>query len=214
MIEILFTYFEEPFPDFLWNDWLDKMPAAIRERTLRYYRWQDRHSFLLGRMLLQKGLLRYGLDASALEKITLTNFGKPYLGQDIDFNVSHSGKIVVCAFSKTARIGIDVESLRDIDWHGLEKCFTGEEWELIRNSQNPSQTFFRTWTRKESVIKADGRGLSIPLDAISTVSGRVFYGSAQWYLQDIFLDSGHPCCLAANTNQAAIQVIPVNFSES
>ena len=211
MIEILSTSFSGPLPGSIWHEYLHQMPKSIQDRVEKYYRWQDRHSFLLGRMLLRRGLIRYGYDATILENISKTSCGKPYLEEGIDFNISHSGNRVVCALSPDSRLGIDIEAVRNIDYDGFQNCFTEKEWSQIGKSPDPQRVFFQCWTRKESVIKADGRGLYIPLQDICTVNDAVYYNKELWYLHNISAEYDYPSCLATNTFRAEIRLLSLNF---
>jgi 4'-phosphopantetheinyl transferase len=66
-------------------------------------------------------------------------------------------------------VGVDVEALRPIDdpVELAEGVFTMRERTLLRSVPRASraEVFLALWTRKESVVKAFGMGLSQPLDA-------------------------------------------------
>jgi 4'-phosphopantetheinyl transferase len=96
-------------------------------------------------------------------------YGKPLLtGGDIEFNLSHSGGYALVAVSRGRNVGVDVEKIRaDIEIENLSSRYfsTGEISELM--ALPPEQRmvgFFQCWTRKEAYIKAQGLGLSLPLD--------------------------------------------------
>ncbi len=67
-------------------------------------------------------------------------------------------------------MGVDLEYL-DRATDALEvarNSFTGNEFRQIEGITDPDarqRAFFGCWTRKEAVVKADGRGLSLPLTA-------------------------------------------------
>jgi 4'-phosphopantetheinyl transferase len=103
--------------------------------------------------------------------------GKPALRDypDTHFNVSHSGKLVVCAVS-SAPVGIDVESIpapgRDF-MKIAGRCFDGEELSYIKarpSEDERAAAFAEIWTKKEAYIKRDGRGLALPLKSFSVLS--------------------------------------------
>ena len=64
-----------------------------------------------------------------------------------------------------------------LDYHGgksteeffrlMNRNFTAEEWQQIRSSSTPMQTFFRLWALKESYVKALGVGITLDLRTIS-----------------------------------------------
>jgi 4'-phosphopantetheinyl transferase len=98
--------------------------------------------------------------------------GKPsleYPAAGLRFNVSHSGKMALCAAGTPPYLGIDVEQVRPMpDALSLAARFFSQE-EAAELARVPphlrEQVFFTCWTRKEAYIKAVGGGLSIPLDS-------------------------------------------------
>ena len=73
-------------------------------------------------------------------------------GAGLPANVSHSGGLVVCVCGNTAA-GIDAEEI--VSSPTLPEGFlTPEEQRWIQAQEEPHRAFFRLWTRKESLIKA------------------------------------------------------------
>ncbi len=104
---------------------------------------------------------------------------KPYLAianQSVFYNISHSGDWVVCILSDKP-CGIDVELLKQADIDIAKRFFSQNEYESLISQPAHYRTryFFMLWTLKESYIKADGRGLSLPLNSFSfnIDSGRI-----------------------------------------
>jgi len=98
------------------------------------------------------------------------NNGKPYLNENLQFNMSHSYDLVGYAISPSYKIGIDIE------WHDttLDICtiadlvFTPYE-DLVSQQlkyRNKIEFFYDLWTIKESLVKASGQGLSYPINTI------------------------------------------------
>ncbi len=90
--------------------------------------------------------------------------GKPYLAEHPQwhFSLSHSGEWAVCVLSD-APVGVDVEQLRPIEAAALAKRWLpASQAETVKNSPIAEQTerFFWQWTRRESLLKAQGVGLS------------------------------------------------------
>ncbi|MBQ2636495.1 MAG: 4'-phosphopantetheinyl transferase superfamily protein [Methanobrevibacter sp.] len=94
-------------------------------------------------------------------------YGKAYISnhENIHFNLSHSGKIVVCAISDM-EVGVDVEyNDPTIDLNIAKHYFYNSEYENIMNSKNPSNEFFKYWVLKESYMKYTGLGFHLQLDS-------------------------------------------------
>jgi len=145
-----------------------------RARADRFHFPEDRARFTLGRAALRILLRRYSGLADI--SIALNEYGKPHLAQpgtSLQFNVAHSGDLVLLGFTRGRPIGVDVERLRP-DFATTEiadRFFGPDEATLVAALPEPDRArgFFNCWTRKESYIKARGMGLSLPLHSFSVV---------------------------------------------
>lgn len=145
-----------------------------RNRADRLRAGQVRMQFLVARTCLRVLLGNIlGLPAGRVP-ITLSAYGKPETaaldGKPIWFNVAHSRETILIAICREGRVGIDLEYLdRETDVLEVARnSLTGSEFGEIEKTRDPVLRrcrFFRCWTRKEAVVKADGRGLSLPLDS-------------------------------------------------
>ncbi len=198
MIEIWYTHFHAPFTDEAWNVCLEKMPEAIQTQALRFVRWQDRHASLLGKILLREGMKKHGYPPDCLKEISYTEYNRPFIDGAIDFNISHSGNYVVCAINMVGRVGIDVERMKPLHIEEFKDCMTDEEWRAIQGSPNHLEKFYDLWTLKESVVKGDGRGMSLPLPEVRVEGEIARVDNVSWYAKKINLDSHYSCHIAAN----------------
>lgn len=96
--------------------------------------------------------------------------GKPRLaprgGQDLRFNLSHSGDVALIAVRLDFEVGIDVEERRPgVDGAAIARhVFTapGHTAMTALAAEEPGETFFRSWVRREALAKAAGRGIVSP----------------------------------------------------
>jgi 4'-phosphopantetheinyl transferase len=109
--------------------------------------------------------------APAAVPITTGPNGRPGTTLDnIAFNVTHSGSIILIALTHTGSVGIDVERI-DPAMNFMEvatQSFTPAEVQRLTSiSDEPQQrrAFYQLWTQKESIVKADGRGLALALNS-------------------------------------------------
>jgi 4'-phosphopantetheinyl transferase len=149
---------------------LRHLPADIREKAGKFRRWQDAHAFIFGKHLLMTALQEEGFP-NQLSALQYTSNGRPHLPNGPDFNLTHSGNRVACAISRHGRLGIDIEEVRNLDITDFQKQFSAREWQSITTSADPLRTFYHYWTAKESAIKADGRGLTLPLNELNIETG-------------------------------------------
>jgi len=142
-----------------------------REKIKKYYFYQYKKRSLIAEILLRYCLkIRFDISKSEVQFIK-NNFGKPMLKnfKKIHFNLSHSGDWVVCGINYDYPIGVDVERIKDNNLQIAETFFTPEEYDYILNQplKEMNKNFYKIWTLKESYVKAEGKGLNIPLHTFS-----------------------------------------------
>lgn len=141
-----------------------------REKIKKKMFQQDSFRCLFGDLLSRYAICKRTGFKNRLLKFGANAHNKPILlgSSDVQFNVSHSGNWVVCAVSNEI-VGIDVEHIKPIDFDIAKRFFAEEEYiSLIKQDcDNILKYFYQIWTLKESYIKADGRGLSLPLTSFS-----------------------------------------------
>ena len=77
---------------------------------------------------------------TSLEGLEYTGFGRPYLPNGPDFNISHSGRRAVCIIARHGKAGIDLEEIRDMPIGDYKEQFSPEEWAVITTSPTPLDT--------------------------------------------------------------------------
>ncbi len=150
--------------------------ASEQEHSDRLRDRDAREQFIAGRAALRVllgGAL--GLDPMQVP-IVRGSHGKPEVALSeaapLFFNVAHSGRTVLIALTRLSAVGVDIEYLdRETDELGVARhSFAREEIDELARMTDPTQlraAFFRCWTRKEAIVKADGRGLSLPLSSFA-----------------------------------------------
>ena len=101
--------------------------------------------------------------------------GRPYIigRKDLDFNVSHSDGLVVCALSVgDGRVGVDCEPVISTVPAERQKRFSEKyfsEKEKILLESDPT-CFSKIWTSKEAYLKRSGRGIATDLSKIDSAA--------------------------------------------
>ena len=214
-------------------DWsmdnLDRFRAHLsqdeRQRAASFYFERHRNHYIAARGILRELLARYLRRAPAEFHFTYSAFGKPSLGGDVRFNVSHSHGLALFAFAATD-IGVDVERLRsELAGQEIAQRFFAPE-EAVKLSELPPDArvpaFFRCWTRKEAFIKAHGSGLSLPLSKFTVE----FCGAPQllstafdpaeaerWRLYALEPGAGHAGAVAARGHHHEVQCFDFTIPE-
>ena len=147
------------------------LSAEERDRADRFVMPEHRVRFTAFHGLTRYILNAYGAGLPAELSFMAGPKGKPGLvtrdGTALSFNLSHSADRAVLAISLEGELGVDIEAVRQID----------QMQALARNTFAPAETaailalpqaqqmeaFLTCWTRKEALIKADGRGMGVPL---------------------------------------------------
>lgn len=222
-MEASFPLDNNSIPVYLWYTRLDGFSNAVYQKYLQSqdeqtsksvgrFRFEaDRKRKLLGQLLIKKMLAEYS--GHTMQKLQTTDHGKPYVVDAPAFNLSHSGNYVVLAFSEEpdAKIGVDVEHIKVIDYLKVGKTVYGEE-ELQWLAESPDQqlAFFRLWARKESVLKAYGSGFFAQAKAVNCLGEPLIEGE-QYHFYPIRLDNQHQVCVAANRLVAKVNCIEISW---
>ena len=135
-----------------------------RERIGRLVRAEDVARTLLGEQLIRR-IVACELGLQGTDVCLETNaYGKPFLvgHPDFQFNLSHSGRWVVCAAGGVP-VGIDIERETDADWKEPASFFSAVEQRDLSDvpAADRRSHFYRLWTLKESFLKCRGEGFFI-----------------------------------------------------
>ncbi|MEP0264432.1 4'-phosphopantetheinyl transferase superfamily protein [Dokdonia sp.] len=188
--------------------YLEFLPQKLKQEVLKYRRWDDRYNCLFGKLMIYMGAYIFGYDSFEFEKILKDSYGKPYMiNSNFNFNISHSGNTVVCVFSKQ-EIGIDIEEINEIEYDLFENVFSTQE--LAEIQDNGLDKFYEFWTKKESVIKAIGKGMSIPLTEIKIDKEGTTYENDTWYTKTFKMDNKY-CSITSKCELKKAQELQVIF---
>jgi 4'-phosphopantetheinyl transferase len=150
-----------------------------RERASRFHFQGHRQRWIAARLMLRRVLAGYLDIRPHTVRFAYSSYGKPALagGHALQFNLSNSGDVAVCAVSLSRHVGADVERIRPIDdMDGVFRriCSHGEAriWDGLTAPERV-EAFFRSWTVKESCAKAVGLGFSTPVDEIEVLTQAV-----------------------------------------
>lgn len=148
-----------------------------RARMARFNEPSARERFAITRGLM-RAVLAYHLQISPTDLcFNYLPQGKPELAHpasDIEFNVSHSRELLVCAVTAENRVGVDVEfvrPMRQMDKFAA-RFFSVDEnaWLAEMPEDEKERAFFSIWTGKEAYLKACGDGITRQLRGISVIS--------------------------------------------
>jgi 4'-phosphopantetheinyl transferase len=138
-----------------------------RSRAEAFLRPADRSRFVLGVALVKFAVAGIaGLEPAAVHVDRRCDecgrpHGRPRLpGSDVHLSVSHSGALVVVALTRAGPVGVDVEHRDPARPAPPADVLTAAE------PLGRPQDLLIYWCRKESVVKATGEGLRVPLQEV------------------------------------------------
>ncbi|HUG34074.1 MAG TPA: 4'-phosphopantetheinyl transferase superfamily protein [Anaerolineales bacterium] len=146
------------------------LSAEETQRAAGFHFPRDRNRFILAHRAMREILAQYLNCRPEQLDFSTNEYGKPSLSdRNLQFNLSHSGTFALLAVSPLHKVGIDVEQARlEVEIESLGRRFFSQseysELMVVPREQRVA-AFYRYWTLKEAYIKAQGLGLSLPLDS-------------------------------------------------
>ena len=151
--------------------------------------------------------------------------GKPFIknlpaNSSLFFNLSHSNRRALVAVTNQQEIGADIELVKSfVDMDQVVSRFfcTAEKMALDKLSPSERATgFYYLWTRKEAILKATGKGLSLPLNRyhvscddnaqLIDVNGDLDEAK-RWQLSSRRLTDDYVCAIAMRGSSLEVQWI-------
>jgi 4'-phosphopantetheinyl transferase len=215
-LQIYFARSERAVSASLEHEYLAMMPLRIRESIPGYKRWQDRQATLFGKLLLLRALrIKFHDDDIGMQKFQLleeTADGKPSIPGGPEFNISHSGEMVVLAVTQSGPVGIDIEKIRavnigDFSQYVPEVANLHEKYD----ADQANNLFFDCWTKKEAVLKGAGLGLLAPLEQVVINGDMALFCKATWFIKKVPIDEKYCCHIATDRLLAHVAVERVNL---
>jgi 4'-phosphopantetheinyl transferase len=145
----------------------------------------------------------------------VNRFGKPELDDPLHFSLSHSQSIALLAVAQGQPVGVDVEDVCPIEPEVALTHFSASELSQLSGLQGDAWLagFYRCWTRKEAILKAEGVGLNVSLDSFDVelladkpalLLGTRHRFSHPWQLHNVSPSSGTIGALATAQPRAEV----------
>jgi len=163
-------------------DWIEELPVEKQKQVRKIRQQTDQVLSLAGLQLLKLGMTEFSHVAFSLSQLEYPKHAKPFFTDNIDFNISHSGDIVCCVISDTAKVGIDIELQREVKPATLKK-FLHETPKAVsdENTKQNKHDFFNLWTKNEAIIKAANHGSIYNMQEIRHELNGGQYQNKFWY---------------------------------
>ncbi len=215
----------------LWAWLLEPVPAGLaahvalldpmESRRFRDFRFaSDAGRYAVAHANLRRILSGYCHRPPAKICFRANRFGKPELADtdapsSIRFSLTHSRSIAIAAVAHGRPVGVDVEDVRPIEPEVADAHFSAREISDLSGLHGDAwlNGFYRCWTRKEAILKAEGVGLhraldgfdvSLLPDAPAELLGTREEFSYPWKLHDLSPAAGAIAALATAHNNATL----------
>ena len=157
----------EPLPEGVREALAGSLSPREQQRRAALRQPADQERFLRGRGALRQLLAAWLGRAPAAVPIEVGPHGKPRCPAGPEFNVSHSGELILLALHPSRPVGVDVEQARpDLDWRPIAQRVLppAEAGALERIAAREgagaaADGFLAAWCRLEARLKARGDGL-------------------------------------------------------
>lgn len=222
MIEIYVVKLKDKLNRSEFNEGMTIISDAKCERVKKYHNFQVAQRILFAEVLVRNIICDKLKIKNTDIKFYFNEYGKPFLANyNLNFNLSHSGHWVVCAVNED-HIGIDIEQIQLIDYIDIASSFfSSEEFKDINNKEESDRLayFYDLWTLKESYVKAEGKGLSIPLHSFTmTIVNEVIklnnnYPSEDYFFKQYSIDNDYKLSVCAKNNSFPNNVIIKKIDE-
>jgi 4'-phosphopantetheinyl transferase len=212
ILYIYYSIIKPDMPEDVFRNYLEQLPPALRQDVMKYYQQIDRIRTLTGKLLLREAIGQAGLSHSLLDSMSYTNFKRPYISDELDFNITHSGLCVACAAGYGMKLGIDVEELKSIRPDDISLVLREEELQDMRSSNATPETILRFWTRKEAIVKASGEGLYMAPQSIYFIDElTATTPESKWFLHELNFGSGYIAYCVTNVEGCEVVVREVQY---
>jgi 4'-phosphopantetheinyl transferase len=210
---------------------IEVLDQQERDRMQRFHFAPDRARYAVAHANLRRILGAYLRQPAAALRFHTKGFGKPELDHDdssssFHFSLSHSRSIALLAVANGRPVGVDAEDVRPIEPEVADSHFSASERLQLNQLQGNAWLlgFYRCWTRKEAILKAEGVGLSRPLDSFDVsllpderakLLGTRQHFSYPWTLHDLLPSEGTIGAVAtahSNARLACFSFVNESFS--
>ncbi|MEM1134445.1 MAG: 4'-phosphopantetheinyl transferase superfamily protein [Bacteroidota bacterium] len=184
--QIYYTQIDQPFSEERVRAILRYFPAHLKKRVLQYKDEWAKSLSVAGKLLLLYGLKQIGYK-NIFNQLLYTSNGRPFLqNTTLDFNISHSHRLVVCAIVKNYKVGVDIQKIVPIK-QKFERFFLHpKEMNLMDNREKVA-----IWVKKEAISKVEGDGLGISFTEIYCPENTYVHGGKRYFIHPIHIHSAY-----------------------
>lgn len=134
------------------------------------------------------------------EDILTKDKGKPYVeDKKIEFSVSHSGQLWMAAIGESS-IGADIQVFKKCNIEGISKKLYSEA-EISFINLWGAYGFFKLWTRREALVKAQGKSVFEKMPSLvynkNELKDEIELAGKKYIIKDIEISDDISCSICS-----------------
>ena len=186
---------------------MERFPPVLKKRLSMYKAERARALSLTGKLLLSHGLKDMGYYEDALQEIYYSGNGRPFFQNlQIDFNISHSKDIIICAIAPQCKVGIDIQHVVKIS-----KRASSFFLHPLEDQDMDNHSKITVWAKKEAIGKVDGNGLGMAFTEIYCPENIYYQGQNTYYIHQLDSHTDYVCCIAFHQKSVDIETKEVDL---
>jgi 4'-phosphopantetheinyl transferase len=201
---------------------LPKLSQVNRGNVLHLKKIQDQNRSIISRILLEQILKHFGCNMNQLET---NEYGKPFLNNHaFEFNLSHSGDVVLLAISSQHPIGVDIEKIEIVeDFDSFTPILHPSELSYFQTIKKQKDCFelMKLWTHKEAISKALGLGFQLDINKIALnqnngimkINAIPSIFPQEWSLQTLYPSDNYIGAIAVPFPECEISTFTIEISQ-
>ncbi len=158
------------------------MPVERYYKFLNYKNYEDKLNCVIAYLLLENHLSKSKSEVNLI-KLDFNKFGKPII-EKLNFNISHSDKIIGVAVDEINEIGLDIEPISNFDSVMINYMFDEQDTEKYKKEISNNVFVSKVWSMKEAYLKLKGYGLSANMSNV-----KFQYEYDKILINDIYIQS-------------------------
>lgn len=199
----------------LLKSYLALLSEEEQAKQRRFYFEKDRHQYLITRAFLRIILSLYENQTTPQQwQFHRQHYGKPFITNPVTkplyFNLSHTAGKIAIIISCHDGVGIDIENInRESNLKDIAKTiFSTKECDFFcqLDQQQQPKYFFLLWTLKEAYVKAQGKGISMPMTDLTYHNQDIYLQdqNPHWQFWTLFFDDNYQLSIAAQTLESEL----------
>lgn len=172
------------------------LPPRFRSDVLKYKRKRKQWLSFTGKLLLAQGLNILEKKKLTKRSFRYTEQKKPYLDDQLGFNISHSNDRVICVIAPNHQVGVDLQE--NGKFRIAETAHLYFDQETQKQIATGQLNLIELWCRAEAFSKAIGTGLDQNIKNYNVLEASTIRENVRWNFFRIPVDPSFECVMVTD----------------